>query len=179
MKIRLDSARFEPFVWQERLGFSPAELRLPEGVEVGPVEVDGSLARAEPDFLLSARLRYAQRAPCDRCLRSVELPVETGFDLVVVERRGGKAEGGERQVAEDELGLLEVAGDSIETAPLVAEQVQLNLPTRPLCREDCAGLCPRCGRNWNDGPCDCPPIAPDPRWAALAGWKQRNGRESG
>ena len=70
-------------------------------------------------------------------------------------------------------------GDSIETAPLVAEQVQLNLPTRPLCREDCAGLCPRCGRNWNDGPCDCPPLAPDPRWAALVGWKQRNGRESG
>jgi uncharacterized protein len=178
MKIRLDSARYEPFFWQERLEIPPAELGLPDGVEVGPVEVDGSLRRAEPDFLLSARLRYTQRAPCDRCLRGVEIPVEAGIELLVVERRAGKVETGERRLEGDDLGLLELAGEPIETAPLVAEQVQLNLPTRPLCREDCAGLCPRCGRNLNDGPCDCPIPAPDPRWAALAGWKTRTGRET-
>jgi uncharacterized protein len=178
MKIRLDSARYEPFHWHERLDFAPGDLGLPEDIEVGPIDVVGSLARTEPDFLLSARLSYSQRVPCDRCLRPVELSVESGLDLLVIERRG-RAEGGERQLASDDLSVLEVTGESLQTAPLVAEQVQLNLPTRPLCREDCAGLCPSCGSNLNDGPCDCPAPAPDPRWSALAGLKVRNtGRET-
>jgi uncharacterized protein len=173
MKIRLDSARVEPFSWQERLTFGAGGLELPEGVEIGPVEVDGTLSRSEHEFLLRARLEYRQRVPCDRCLTAVEEGVEAGLSLVVVERRGRAAEGGERQLGEDELGLLEVAGETLDTAPLVAEQVQLNLPARVLCREDCAGLCPRCGRNRNEGPCACPPPEPDPRWRGLGELKTK------
>ena len=41
------------------------------------------------------------------------------------------------------------------------------LPMKPLCREECAGLCPTCGKNLNTGPCDCPANEIDPRWAKL------------
>ena len=64
-------------------------------------------------------------------------------------------------------------GELLATEPLVAEQVQLNLPTHPLCREDCRGLCPRCGANLNDGPCGCAEPPGDPRWAALAGLRDK------
>jgi uncharacterized protein len=81
-------------------------------------------------------------------------------------------------------GRLEVAvrelytpgGDGDDTYPLVDEEVDLEplahdtvlleLPQAPLCRPDCLGLCPVCGANRNEEPCQCPP-APDPRWAAL------------
>ena len=57
-------------------------------------------------------------------------------------------------------------GDEVDLEPLVHDAVLLALPVAPLCRPDCAGLCPSCGANWNDGPCSCE-APPDPRWAAL------------
>jgi uncharacterized protein len=51
---------------------------------------------------------------------------------------------------------------------VLREQVLLSLPARTLCREDCKGLCPRCGHNLNTDPCECDPAPADPRWAALS-----------
>ena len=48
-------------------------------------------------------------------------------------------------------------GDRLDLGEVVREQVLLALPLKPLCREDCRGLCPRCGQNRNLGPCGCPP----------------------
>jgi len=178
MKIRLDSARFEPYRWQETLDFDSAQLGLPEGVELTPVEVRGMLSSTSPGFLLSARLVYRQTVPCDRCLTPVEDEVESDVDLVVVERRRAASRPADTPLAEEEFGVIEVAGDAIDTAPLVVEQVQLGLPSHPLCREECAGLCPTCGKDLNEGPCSCE-RASDPRWAALAAWSEKkNGRGS-
>ena len=56
--------------------------------------------------------------------------------------------------------------DELDLEPLVRDAVLLELPLAPLCREDCAGLCPQCGANRNEGACGC--AAPrDPRWATL------------
>ncbi len=179
MKIRLDFARFEPFAWQETLVLDPAALGFDEGVGLGPVAVEGELSHAAPNFLLSARLAYRQTVPCDRCLRPVESAGDSRLELLVMDRPR-PAESGERQLGEDDLGVVELPGDSLDTAALVAEQVQLDLPTHPLCREDCRGLCPRCGANWNDGPCACgePPV--DPRWSALAELRDKfSGRGTG
>lgn len=123
MKIRLDSARFEPFAWQETLEVKPAALGFEAGVEFTPVEFWGELSRLEPNYQVTGRLLYRQSVPCDRCLRSVESEVDSRLELLVVDRPR-TAEMGERQLGEDELGVLELAGEVLETAPLVAEQVQ-------------------------------------------------------
>ena len=175
MKIRLDAARDEPFRWQESITLPAADFGLGSDLELSPVEVDGTLSWAAPNYLLQARLAFRQTVPCDRCLAPVEQRVETPF-LLLVMPRGGRQAGAhdrEREVAREELGVLEVAGETLETEPVVAEQVQLNLPTKPLCRDDCAGLCPRCGRNLNQGACGCAPPAPDPRWGALAALRDK------
>ena len=179
MKIRLDSARAEPFRWQESIDLRKAGLELGEDVEVSPVTVRGTLTWAAPNYVLQARLAYRQTVPCDRCLAPVvaemDLPVE-----LLVERQKAVAEGAEKELLEAELDAVEVAGDELDSWPLVAEQVQLNLPTHPLCREDCAGLCPTCGRDRNRGRCDCPAGAADARWAALATLRTKfDGRGSG
>jgi uncharacterized protein len=49
----------------------------------------------------------------------------------------------------------------------VRQYALLAIPMKPLCREGCAGLCPTCGRNLNQGPCDCPPQVLDPRLSGL------------
>ncbi len=56
--------------------------------------------------------------------------------------------------------------DELDLEPLVRDAVLLELPLAPLCSDTCLGLCPECGTNWNESPCDCRPAA-DPRWASL------------
>lgn len=58
-------------------------------------------------------------------------------------------------------------GDQLDLAPLVRDSVMLELPLAPLCREDCAGICPTCGADRNVAPCACDSATTDPRWAAL------------
>ncbi len=173
MKIRLDSARDEPLSWQESIPFGATGVDLGPDVTVSPIAVRGTLTHVAPDYLLQARLAFEATVPCDRCLAPVTEAIALPVDLVVVRRTGRMPETGERELAEEELGLLELEGEWLLTEPLVGEQVQLNLPTHPLCREDCAGLCPRCGKNRNRVECGCESKAGDPRWAALAGLRDK------
>jgi uncharacterized protein len=62
---------------------------------------------------------------------------------------------------------FEIVGDQLDLRAIARELVLLDTPATPLCRPDCAGLCPTCGANLNDGPCGCTPPPADPRWAGL------------
>ena len=172
MKLHLESARHEPFRWQETVTLSPAELGLGRDHELSPVGVEGTLTHVPPGYLLEARLAFQATMPCDRCLASVTFDLEPKVTLVV-ERRDEEEGSTEHELQEDELGIVEVEGEVLETRPLVAEQVLLHLPAKPLCRQDCAGLCPTCGADLNAGPCGCAEGEGDARWAALAAFKNK------
>jgi uncharacterized protein len=62
---------------------------------------------------------------------------------------------------------FEIVGDQLDLLPIARELVLLDAPSTPLCRPDCAGLCPTCGANHNEGACDCTAPPADPRWSAL------------
>jgi len=94
------------------------------------------------------------------------------------ERRGVESDGagvefgevvgdGEGEVTEDDLDTSVYRDDQIDVNEVLREQFYLVLPMKPLCREDCAGLCPQCGTNLNGGACGCEPPVEDPRLAPL------------
>ncbi len=172
MLIRLDAARYEPFYWQESIELKEEEKRDLELVEISPIRCQGSLTHTSPDFLLQLQLHYDQTVACNRCLKPVRQPVENRIDLVVVERTRRREGPDAEELEAQELGLVEVEGGGFESRPLIEEQVELGLPMKPLCREDCAGLCPQCGQDWNEGRCACVHEKVDPRWAALAMLKE-------
>jgi uncharacterized protein len=66
---------------------------------------------------------------------------------------------------------FELTGDQLDLRPVVREVVLLDAPANPLCRPDCAGLCPSCGVNRNDETCSCDAPPTDHRWSALDGLK--------
>ncbi len=68
--------------------------------------------------------------------------------------------------ADEDEDAYPMADEVIDLEPLLRDAVLLELPLAPLCAETCLGLCPQCGTNWNESPCDCRPAA-DPRWAPL------------
>jgi len=104
---------------------------------------------------------------CARCVEPVPQTVTGDFDLIF-RPAGIDAVTGEHAITPDEteIGYYEESGLVLED--VVREQVLLSLPGRTLCREDCKGLCPRCGQNLNQGSCDCEDRTVDPRWNALA-----------
>ena len=61
----------------------------------------------------------------------------------------------------------------VALSPIAEERVQMAFPMKPLCREDCKGLCVVCGKDLNQGPCACAPETFDPRWEALKALKEK------
>jgi uncharacterized protein len=101
---------------------------------------------------------------CARCLGTYTFPLAAEFELVLVPQRPLPAE---TELSGDDLDLSFYAGDEIDLSPLVLEQLVLALPTRPLCRDACRGLCPKCGIDLNSGKCACVQDEGDPRLAVL------------
>lgn len=171
MRIWLDQVREEPCDWDETERVAVETLDRPELLGLGPVAWSGEVVFADPGFLLRARLSYEQTLGCIRCLKPIVERTDSEVELMVVAEDRHERAGGEHELAEGDLGVLEVVGGVLDTRPLLLEQLQLNIPMKPLCRPDCRGLCPRCGADLNAGACACAEPAVDPRWAALAAWK--------
>ena len=130
-----------------------------------PVRVAGRLQEAgEGRFYWQGSLETRVAGECRRCLTPVEAPVRADIGALF-------AQGAD---AEDDPDCYAVSPDArvIDLIPAVREELALAAPEFLLCREDCKGLCPRCGRDLNSGPCDCPPVT-DPRWAGLSGLKDK------
>lgn len=174
MQIRLDQIDDEPFSWRESLRIPLADLDRSEVAALGEVACEGRIVRIDLGFYLTARLDYEQTLVCDRCLGATEQPVTATVELLVRVEEPAPG-GGEHEIDEEELGTLYLDDVLLDTEPLMVEQVQLNVPMKPLCRPDCRGLCPRCGVDLNAGECRCEATEVDPRWAALAGLRDRLG----
>ena len=170
MKIRLDQVD-DPFDWQETLKLTPAEMDRPEVVALGEIECVGRINLAAEGLLLRASLQYEQTLRCVRCLGTVTAPASADLDLLI-EIGGTEAAEEERALEKQDLGVIFLERPLLDTRPILIEQIQLGIPMKPLCREECAGLCSSCGADLNQGPCGCGEVT-DPRWGALAALKQR------
>ncbi len=151
----------------------------------GPARVEARLSRAPGGVLVRARATIALRAPCKRCLKEVSFELALSLERTLVEEGraardderaagahsasredGGSGERGSSfALDESEVDLFD--GRKIELAPLLREELLLELPMDLLCDEVCKGLCPLCGSELNAGDCGCERTVPDPRWAAL------------
>jgi uncharacterized protein len=124
------------------------------------------------DIRLVGKVQGQLEFSCARCLEPVGHDVDKSFDLIYrpqgVDRRADEAAISE---AETEIGYYQGEGLLLEDA--LREQVLLATPVRALCREDCKGLCPHCGRNLNVEQCHCEQHLSDPRWDALSDIKKK------
>jgi uncharacterized protein len=133
---------------------------------LGDVHFDGTLRKDEPRFMLSGRLQARLQVTCGRCLEPFTLPVDTQVDLTYVPHPEQAAED-EVELSQDDLTTAFYRDQTLDLADMVREQFYLALPMRPLCREDCKGLCPQCGTNLNQGTCACDVRWEDPRLESL------------
>jgi len=176
MLIYLDQVRREPVSWDVTVDVDVDDLDRDDVVSLSPMKWSGRVSEAEVEdeagFFLSARYDYRQSLACQRCLEPVEQPVAGDITLLLVQGAPRPVDG-EQRLEEEDLGVVHVQGAEYDTRPLLLEQMQLNVPMKPVCRDDCKGLCPRCGANLNEGECGCEDDWEDPRWAALKDFKPK------
>jgi uncharacterized protein len=171
--MQLDLTRFRQPVSHVSRRFAPEEVD-PEGGEsyrvVGPVDLEFDLHKDKNRFRVVGRVQAELELPCSRCLEPYRMPIDAAFDLRYLPASEG-AGGDEREVADEDLDTSVYRDDQIDLNEVLREQFYLALPMKPLCRADCAGLCPRCGTNRNTGTCSCATEWEDPRLAPLKGLK--------
>jgi len=119
----------------------------------GPVEVSVSFYRAGTELFFEGGLHASTTAICARCTEEFAAPSDRDFRFVLAPKAIGFDD--EKDLRDEDLEFSLYDGDQIDLSPLIREQFLLSLPTRPLCREDCRGLCAKCGVNLNHTQCGC------------------------
>jgi uncharacterized protein len=174
MFIEVAELELHPIDFQEE--FPPDAIDLGDEVrQLAPLRTKGRAQLVEEhhgkrqviqDIRLQGDLSTRLELPCARCLDPVVQKVARTFDLLY--RPLGTDAGHEElsvTAAEAEIGYYQGGGVLLEDA--VREQVLLSVPLKVVCRDDCKGLCPVCGKNRNTELCSCVQPLQDPRWAAL------------
>ena len=150
---------------------SKRDYRIDDSVKIGDndCQVRGrvSLVRTNRGILVKAKLNTEVEVACCRCLKPFTSPLEFNFEdefFPVIDINSGAV-----LSLPEEPGCFNIdARHILDLSEAVRQYVLLVIPMKPLCREDCAGLCAICGRNLNDEKCDCLVQEIDPRWSKLS-----------
>lgn len=145
--------QISPETWEHEFPFNA--FTEPVGVE-GVYYFDGQ--RLHVEGIITTRGHYT----CTRCLDETDMTHKVAFHDVFMRA----------DVADDDA--LVYDGKTVDVLPLVRDTLIIEVPYQVLCQEDCQGLCDRCGCNLNHSSCQCDDAETDPRWAALAAWKEKN-----
>lgn len=135
------------------------------GLELGgvrpflaPVKVTAGLRGFAESALLTVRAAYTVTMPCDRCCETVSRGYEKHFSHTLVRELGDD---------QDDDAFVAVPDEKLDLDELLREDILLDMPSKFLCSPECRGICPRCGKNLNEGPCGCGSHEIDPRLQVL------------
>ena len=156
---------------------SGEQFRDEQSIELEPFELGGqrylsvpqnvpaelTITRASTGTVFQLRFRARLHGPCFRCLEDAVLDVDVDAREYQAESPGD----------DEELQTAYVKDDKLDLSTWARDAIARELPDKILCRPDCAGLCPVCGKNLNDEPHDHGEPEPDSRWAALAELKDQ------
>lgn len=143
-----------------RLTSGPHDYRIPHALAVSV-----RYYRAGVDIFFQGAVKTTVEGTCARCAETYVFGLDAPMTVVLTPRSADPATTAELSAEDLSFGFYE--GKEVDLTPLVYEHALLALPTRPLCRDECRGLCPRCGVNLNDVACECTPAAFAPRLAGL------------
>ncbi|MBR6313688.1 MAG: DUF177 domain-containing protein [Clostridia bacterium] len=146
----------ERMALDESFDFSKEEL---DGVFpfTTPVRVRGDIVNRAGIVTMRAAADGVMQFICDRCAGTAERQLHVPMEHILVS---------ELQSDDDADRYILVPDGKLDLSQLALEDVFLSLPSKLLCQDDCQGICPQCGKNLNEGPCDCKKEI-DPRLAAL------------
>ncbi len=184
--ITIDGLSLVGEVTAEELG-----LTEDDAVVRGPLAVSLDLTNIEGLVAVTGVLEGTVVRECVRCLKEYEVPLAFSVRAAFIpepkstprhpkriDPRKARAEVVETEQEEDPDDQYQYQGNQLELAPMLREHVILSAPMQPLCSDDCLGLCARCGKNLNEGPCPCAAEPSIPTFRVVQGMKRKTGGPS-
>lgn len=127
---------------------------------IEPIKITGKIYKVSGDMILEGNINYKYKENCARCLKEFEREIDTVLSGKLVE--GFKAE----EDSDDEDIIL-IKEEKLDLKDAIISQIILSFPMKSICKTNCKGLCPICGKDLNEGKCDCKVDDIDPRMAKL------------
>lgn len=148
----------------------PSEI----GTFVSPIHLDAHIRKVKEEITIEGQISATIEMICARCLKPHHEHIDDSFEVVYCPRPDNEELMDEIELNEIDLDISYYNGESIAISDLLREQLLLMLPVKPLCNPNCAGLCPSCGKDLNEGPCTCSQRNRDPRFAMLETLLEKN-----
>jgi len=143
-----------------------------ECVFLGPVKTHLRIYKVENMVEVAGFVDVEIRMACSRCLDEYQTGIRGDFSLTFTKELPHiDADDDEVEISAEEMGLILITDDQIDLRDAVQQEVVMALPLRPLCAEDCKGLCPQCGVNMNTEHCGCKDNNFNIKFAALKDFK--------
>ena len=160
MKIRI------PDIPKEGLDLD-IEESIDTDIVLSPVSARLRIDKAGAEIMVRGDLRAEIKLTCSRCLKEFNGSLTVPVDVVYHPVEELKDEAHPNEVKSEELDLDFYSGEELDLLDLIKEQVELNLPMKPLCDDACKGICPKCGTDLNVKSCTCSVKDIDPRFESL------------
>lgn len=175
MKVRVDEIRDKvlDLSAEEEVTDYPTLAALQESggcAFLSPLRLHLSVAREYDHIRVEGRVETRTRLACSRCLAEYEAEIDSPFTIFYM-RSAGVAQDEEVELAEQDLISVTFAGDEIDFTNEIAEQVLMEIPFKPLCKEECRGLCANCGADLNTTECGCSRSQANLKFSALKNLK--------
>lgn len=138
---------------------------------VDDIQAEVFILPEEDGCLLRGKLCGKVSVPCDRCAEETEIAIDYSFDEFEAYPQDDMEADADELLEDDRVLFKEKNALILDMGALLWEEFVLTLPTKPLCRKDCKGVCPTCGKNLNEGDCACEKGGNDPRMAILRNLK--------
>ncbi|GFO70540.1 hypothetical protein GMLC_41190 [Geomonas limicola] len=159
MKIRIDEVKKKrvDLNEEEPAAHYPNLVEMEQAGEcsfTAPVHTELSAVWEYDHVRATGKVTTAAKLSCSRCLAEYEKPVSSNFTIFYTQTSGDQLDE-EVELSDEDLISVSYQGDEIEVDFEIAEQVMMEIPFKPLCSEDCKGLCTECGADLNQGDCGC------------------------
>ncbi len=148
-----------------------AILEIDEGTF--PIKGEVMLINIGGKVLVQGKLTAQSTLSCGRCLK----PFTTGIPIKIEEEFYPTIDvlTGVKLPEPEDPGAFKIDEHHVlDLSEAIRQYIVMALPMKPLCREDCAGICSQCGKDLNEGECNCPTETTDPRWAELLKLTKKN-----
>jgi len=158
-----------PQSYRTAYDFTASELDRPEVTGMGPTTIDVTAKQGDAagEYLVDGTVQFAADLTCSRCAEPYPIANPSPVHVRFRPRPEASEVNEEVEITDkEELDVEFYSERVISLRDLALEQIQLSIPMKPLCDENCLGLCPKCGANRRDG-CSCETSIGDERWGAL------------
>ena len=139
------------------------------------IHFKGEIAMVNRRYFVSGKILSPWKLTCARCLKSFTWNLDTAFRTILTASITEDAPKS-RRMNDEMLDESILEGDEIDLGQILREQMILHLPMKPICSDQCRGLCPECGRDLNEGNCECKKSPADPQLMKLRNLLDKRGK---